>query len=255
MKQRSLNRNFTLIELLVVIAIIAILASMLLPALGKARETAKAISCINNLKQLGTGYAMYSGDYNDWLPASFSSGQGGYSGAVGWWYSCIAPYAGVKTGLEARKNGKINAFQCSTDRRFMISSTARGVSYGQNEFITYQNPGAGRIRRKIIRAKSPSRTMVIADAVGFKPDKYANEDPYALSIPSASAPGVTYGNNWNALDYRHGTNKFNWLALGGNAASYTYSDLQHHFSDSYASGSSYIDNSSFWAKDPSIWFK
>jgi prepilin-type N-terminal cleavage/methylation domain-containing protein len=67
------KKRFTLIELLITIAIIAILASMLLPALNKARAKARTIDCVNSLAQVGKVFHMYSGDYNGYIVPFYSA--------------------------------------------------------------------------------------------------------------------------------------------------------------------------------------
>ena len=97
-----MKKRFTLIELLVVIAIIAILAAMLLPALSKAREKARTISCINKTKQFALSFRMYADDFDDTLPfadyalngQSITMPNGGTRTDYALWQFIIYPYVG-----------------------------------------------------------------------------------------------------------------------------------------------------------------
>jgi prepilin-type N-terminal cleavage/methylation domain-containing protein len=97
--RRKIGAAFTLIELLVVIAIIAILAAMLLPALSKAKEKAKMVKCLGNLRQWGFGFRMYCDDNSDFVPDEGNQGAaindpGGPTATDNYhnaWYNCVGP--------------------------------------------------------------------------------------------------------------------------------------------------------------------
>ena len=120
-----LRPSFTLIELLVVIAIIAILAAMLLPALGKARERAKAAGCMSNLKQLGTAMTMYIDDYRTY-PYQQST-----SVAKQEWDMRLLPYLGLPAGVKPKAQYK--GFHCPAALPFSGTSASRG--YAMNLYL------------------------------------------------------------------------------------------------------------------------
>lgn len=127
--------GFTLIELLVVIAIIAILAGMLLPALGKAKSKAQGIACMNNHKQLALAWRMYADDNNDYIPFAYAS-AGGANARIAWvqgvldfnggnrsnWdvnqdlvHSPLMPYAGNSFAI----------FKCPSDKSTVVTPEGR----------------------------------------------------------------------------------------------------------------------------------
>ena len=100
---RRRGKRFTLIELLLVVAIIAILASILLPALSKARESTKRVHCINRQKQIGLTMLMYVEDNNGCLPPAWTP--------IYWHLYSVTSYLGIKSG-----NYRYSHFECPSDK-------------------------------------------------------------------------------------------------------------------------------------------
>lgn len=197
------RRPFTLIELLIVIAIIAILASMLLPALSKARESAQATKCLNNMRQIGVGHTLYSDGNQDYIAAGFQK-----TTKIAW-PVFLTPYL---TRSSAEKifycpgsggaGAKSMKWYVGISPKFSAECL---ISYAQSVDISQLSNSAGAQLLKYHKKnefKYPSRTGVSFDA-------YMNSCPY-----ESCAGYYTITGSFLGKEYGH-KNGINVLLLDG----------------------------------------
>ncbi len=154
-----MNRKiFTLIELLVVIAVIAILGSLLLPALGRAKSKGKEIKCASNLKQMGVAFVTYAGDYSEWLPRSANGGSGEQWRSL----TAIPSYVGMNAYYPIGTTGLVTL--CPATEKQGIWWSQMTSSYAMNYKINY-----GTYTTKITQITNPAGKLLLADSDGNSP--------------------------------------------------------------------------------------
>lgn len=180
------RKSFTLIELLVVVAIIAVLVAMLLPALSKARESAQAISCLGNLKQLALGSLMYADDNDDWAVPCFQKGPTyvTYYLYISWFESVLM-YVGGPAKFESGFASKFTmpgVFFCPSNTElskpmgqiiyddlgtdgFAVSNYGYNGRLGGEFWVSPEHPEYR--MRKISRCQAPSETVTMGDCMAL----------------------------------------------------------------------------------------
>jgi prepilin-type N-terminal cleavage/methylation domain-containing protein/prepilin-type processing-associated H-X9-DG protein len=164
------SKGFTLVELLVVIGIIAMLISILLPALGRARASAQSIACAAQLKEMGNAMTMYVNNNRGWLPRAANNvapapdGEGYYQGS---WMFKIQPYLRRReVGSNAYNNETLftHVFKCPSIDNFEVQSASNldKISYAMNAF-NRPNPTIEAVSKKVTTLKKSTEITLVSD--------------------------------------------------------------------------------------------